>query len=423
MGLYTKYKFGNFGKTLISFASSQIISQFLRVTSGFLVVSFIDPKLYGQFTGIGVFLGYILLGHGGIINGLSRELPYELGRGNNEYARQMASSVFALSILLSLLASLAFFIFALLYFIKGDNLTSLIFLSYVIIGGLFLLNSQYLPTLYRTNKDFNSLSKQNILVGLGNLLSVLLVYYFSIYGLVARGVLLSIYQFTLLFSNKPYKVNLKYHLSHFKKLFKTGLPIFMVGQINPLWSTIVNNLIFSIGGPVNYGLYALSTIVQSTIGVIPVSFSGVIYPRMSIMLGEGKTIRHIIKSNIKPLYFQCGIMLLIATIGAILLPIVIPEILPKYTQGIEAAQWMLFVPVMQSFGSINNIYNVVKKQKWYFISLVFGAFVGSAYIFICITYYGFDLVIFPQGLLTGKFLQQSLSLLFITILLKNERAV
>jgi len=56
--------------------------------SGFLVVSLIDPELYGQFTGIGVYTGYILLGHGGIINGLGRELPYELGRGNDNYARE-----------------------------------------------------------------------------------------------------------------------------------------------------------------------------------------------------------------------------------------------------------------------------------------------------------------------------------------------
>jgi len=422
MNILPKYKFGDFGKTLIRFASSQIISQFLRVASGFLVVSFIEPELYGQFTGVGVFMGYILLGHGGIINGLSRELPFELGRGNDEYGRQMASSVFVLSLLLSLLASLVFFFFAVFFFLQGDNLTGIIYLSYVVIGGLFLLNSQYLPTLYRTNKDFNSLSRQNILVGIGNLLTVVLVYFFSIYGLLARGILLAVYQFTLLYINKPYKISFKYSLSHYKTLIKTGIPIFMVGQINPLWATIMNNLIFSIGGATNYGLYALSTIVQSTVGVIPISFSGVIYPRMSIMLGEGKTIGQILKSNIKPLFFQFGVMLIIAFAGVLLLPIIIPEILPKYVNGIEAAQWMLFSPVMQSFGALNNIYNVVKKQKLYFVSLVFGAVAGSAFIFFSIQMYDFDLVIFPQGLLIGKFLQQGLSLLFISVLLKNERS-
>ena len=46
-----------------------------------MVVRLIDPESFGYFSGIGIYTGYILLGNGGIINGLGRELPYELGRG------------------------------------------------------------------------------------------------------------------------------------------------------------------------------------------------------------------------------------------------------------------------------------------------------------------------------------------------------
>ena len=134
------------------------------------------------------------------------------------------------------------------------------------------------------------------------------------------------------------------------------------------------------GGAVNFGLYALSIIIQGAVGVIPMAFSQVIYPRMSIMLGEGKSVSHILKANIKPLYFQFGLMLTVAGVGAILLLVVIPFILPKYVNGIVAAQWMLFVPAAQSFGALNNIYNVIKKQQWYFFSVVTGAIIGSFFI-------------------------------------------
>ncbi|HBS85003.1 MAG: hypothetical protein A2W91_07190 [Bacteroidetes bacterium GWF2_38_335] len=407
------YKVGEFGKTLIKFATSQAFSNLLRVISGFLVISLIDPELYGNYSGVGVFLGYILLGHGGIINGLSRELPYELGKGNDEYARQMASSVFVLSIWISVFSSLVFLLFSLYYFIVGEYLFALIFLSYVIIAGLYLLNSQYLPVLYRTNNDFNSLSKQNIFVGIGNLASVALVYYFSIYGLMARGVFLAVYQFFLLYKNKPYKITFEFQWEHYKKLLKTGIPIFIVGQINPLWATILNSIIFSVGGAVNFGLYALSTIVNSTVGVIPTSFSGVIYPRMNIMYGQGKSISYILKSHLKPMFFQFGVMMIIALIGVFLLPVAVPLLIPKYIDGIEAAQWMLFSPVMLSFGVLNNIYNVVKKQQLYFLSILIGVFIGSAYILLQLYFNGFNLVFFPQGMIIGKFLQQGLSLFFI----------
>lgn len=416
--MLNKISFGDFGKVLIRFASAQLISNFLRMLSGFLVVKFIAPELYGQFTGVGVYMGYILLGHGGIINGLSRELPYELGRKNDEYAKEMASSVYALSSILSVLAALIFLVLGLDQFISGNTLTGSIYMAYVFIGGLNLLNKQFLPVLYRTNKDFDSLSKQNIFIGIGNLLSVMLVYFFNIYGLILRGVFLALLEFVLLFKNKPYQLSFTWRLDDFKKLFKTGFPIFMVGQVSPLWSTVMNNIIFSVGGSMNFGLYALSTIIQGAVGVIPRAFSQVIYPKMSIMLGEGKPISQILKANIKPLYFQFGLMLTTAVVGAIVLPVVIPFILPNYVDGIVAAQWMLFVPAVQSFGALNNIYNVIGNQKWYFFSLVTGAVIGSLFVLWKINTTGFYLEIFPQGMLLGTAVQQVLSLLFLSTLKK-----
>lgn len=418
---FPKFKVSQFGEVLIRFASSQMVSNGLRLLSGFLIVSILDPTQYGLYSGIGIYLGYIIFGQGGIINGLSRELPYELGRGNDELAEKMASSVLILTLLISFITSLIFFSVSINCIINGDYLKGIILLSYVLIGFLHLSNKQFLPTLYRTNKDFNLLAKQRIRVGLGNLLTVALVFFFHIYGLLIRGVLLAIYEFYLLFKNKPYKLNYAYNINHYKVLFKSGFPIFLIGQINPLWSTILNNIIFSMGGAAHYGLYALSNIIQSAIGTIPDSFSGVIYPRMSVMLGEGKTISMIIQKNLKPLFFQFGLMLIIAIITSLLLPFIIPYLLPKYINGINAAQWMCFVPVVLSFGALNNIYNVVKKQKWYFISLLIGAVLGSVFVLIRIKQNGFYLEVFPQGLILGKLLQQTLSLLFIRKLVRDER--
>ena len=131
-----KFTFGEFGKVIFRYASAQIISNIFRLVSGFLVVRFISPDLYGQFTGIGVYVGYIFIGQGGIINGLSRELPYQLGRKNDAYAQEMASSVFVLSIFLSVIASFCFFFFAIRSLMSGEEITGIIYLAYSIIGGL-----------------------------------------------------------------------------------------------------------------------------------------------------------------------------------------------------------------------------------------------------------------------------------------------
>ncbi|MDZ7846853.1 MAG: oligosaccharide flippase family protein [Owenweeksia sp.] len=224
---------------------------------------------------------------------------------------------------------------------------------------------------------------------------------------------LAAFELALLYKNKPYRLSFQFDLGHYKRLLKTGLPIFGVGNINPLWTTVMNNFIVSVGGPVNFGLYAISNIIRGAVGVIPSAFGQVIYPRMAIMLGEGKGVSQILRSNIKPLIFQFGMMLGVGIIGALLLPLLVPFFLPKYTGGIEAAQWMIFVPAVQSFGALNNMYNVVKKQKWYFVSLLSGAILGSLFIFFRYNSVGFQLATFPQGLLIGQGIQQILALLLL----------
>jgi len=409
---------GQFGKVLIRFASAQVVTSGLSIIAAFLVVSRLDPYEYGQFNGVGVYLGYILLGHGGILNGLNRELPYELGRKNDAYARELASSSYVVASLLSALATLVFLVFSLKYFINGQTLTGFIYLSYVIIGGLFLMNKQFLPSLYRTNNDFDSLAKQNLYVGISNLLTVAFVYLFGLYGLLMRGAFQALLESWLLFKNKPYRLTFKVQKVHLAKLLKTGFPIYVVGQVSNIWVTVMNNILFVKGGPTNYGLYALANMLLGILGVVPNAFGQVIYPRMNIMLGEGQSFTTIVKANLKPLYLQFVLLLGIAIVGCLLLPVVIPWLFPKYAAGVVPAQWMLFVPVVQSFGSLNNLYNVVKHQRWYFVSLVTGAVVGALYVLIRYNLEGFNLVFFPQGLLLGNFIQQALSLAFLPTLKK-----
>src|SRR5688500_13009814 len=215
--MFKKDGLGDFGKVLIHYASSQIVSNLLRMISGFLVVHFVEPEGFGFFTGIGVFAGYILFGHGGIINGLGRELPFELGRGNEEHAKELASSVYVLSVYISAIAAIIFLGFSIYYFTQGDLVHAITFLSYTIIGFLTLFTKQFLPVMYRTNKDFKSLSKQNIRTGIGNLVSIVFVWAFGFWGLCIRGVVLAVYEAALLFKNKPYKLKWNYEPVHFKK--------------------------------------------------------------------------------------------------------------------------------------------------------------------------------------------------------------
>tara|TARA_B100001564_G_C20661257_1_gene681641 strand:- start:1685 stop:2953 length:1269 start_codon:yes stop_codon:yes gene_type:complete len=407
--LVKDYFKSDFNNVLNKFASAQVFSNFLRLISGFLVIKFIAPELYGQFIGVNIYVGYLVLLNLGTVNGLGREFPYEFGKNNLKFAKNLSNTVFSFCFVICIFIFLLFSILGLHNLINSDDLvTSLIFLSYSLIGPLTLTNKHFLPVLYKTNNDFDNLSNQNIKLGVINLFTVPLVYFYSIYGLILRACIISTLEFLLLYFNKPYKLKLKFNYSYFKKLIKTGLPIFTLGNINPLWENIVYNFILIVGGPLQYGLFALSSMIMSVFNVIPSSFSQVIYPKMSIMYGQKKKVKEIILFSIKPLFFLTLIIFALTLTLYYLLPVIIPILLPKYIDGISAAQWIIFIPLVLSFNPIHNIYNVIKKQKYMFISYILGAFVGTLFIYYHISIYDFNLIYFSQGLLLGFFFQQLL---------------
>jgi O-antigen/teichoic acid export membrane protein len=406
-------KVGEFGKVLIRFASSQLISNALTLISGFLIIRIVDPETYGLYSGYQIYLGYVILMHGGVLNGLNRELPYLLGKGEDNKGKDLADSANLLTLLISILASLFFFILTIINLVNKQYTVSIILFSYTIISFFYLYNSLFLPFLYKTNKDFNSLSKQRIKTGMANMITVLVVWKFGIYGLCIRGIFMAVYLFYLLNKNKPYKLKLNYNLTNYRHLLKIGFPIFLVGRINPLWQTIMSNYILVVGGPLYFGYYSLALIIQSSISVIPNAFSQIIYPRMSIMYGQGQSVSFILRANVKPLIFQFIFMVFISGVSFLILPYIVKLLLPKYALGIKAAQWALFTSVVLSFAALNNIYNVIGKQQYLISALLIGAIIGSVFVYFSILVYGFKLETFTQGFLIGSFFQVLIGFLFL----------
>jgi len=417
--LLKKLKIGEFGQVLVKFVSSQLIYNALRMIAGFMVVKLVLPEIFGLFSGVGIFLGYILLGHGGILNGLGRELPFQLGQNNKSNVDKLSSLGFFVSLFIGVIASIVFFYFFLVAFANNDTNLTIVYAAYIIIAFFHTLNKAYLPVLYRTNNDFDLLSKINIYFALINIVSVIMVWQFNLLGLALRGVLLSLVEFALLFKNRPIKSKPKWDNNVAKELINTGLPIFAVGQIQPMWKTILNSMIFSIGGAISFGYYALANIVNGAIGIVPKAVSAVVYPRMSIQFGQGNSVKSIVMQVVKPTLFQFISLLGVAIISYFLLPILVEAYLPKYINGVEVAQWTLFIPVAASLGLVNNIYNVIKKQNFYFISLIIGAILGTVYILLMIKLTGFNLVLFPQGIIIGTIIQVVLSLYFINRMIKH----
>lgn len=405
---------GDFAKIFLGYASSQLFGNLLQLVAGLLTVRWITPDIYGQFSGAAIFLGYLSLVHLGVLNGLNRELPVEHGRKNHEKINHLAAIAYWVVLIIGVPAAIVLIGFAIHAGISGNTEFVWVYMAYSTSAFFLLLNKFYLPVLFRTNNDFEKLTKITIINSTVSIITVSLIWLMpDLKGLSIRLIVLNLVEFYLLYSLRPVKVMPKWSTEYARQLFKTGLPIHIVGQLMPLWNTAKNTLIFTLGGPLQYGYYALVNVSISTINTIPAAFSQIIYPKMAIAYGEGKSKEQVYKIAVKPVLvlFFMGILICIA--GYFLLPLLVVYLMPKYIPGVKAALWILLFPIVSAFAPANNYFNVYQKQKHYFFAGLAGIIISAIYIGVYYYMQGFSLELFTQSLIIGTIVQNIMCYYFI----------
>jgi len=398
--------------TSVRFISSQGLANVLRLVSGLLVVRMLDPLQYGLYTGMGVYLNYILLSQFGVLNGFAREFPFLMGKAKIAESERLLASAFTITALISIVSGISFVLLAIHYFVNDNNSEGIVAFGYVVIAAVHLLNKKFLRSMYITNVDFRNLSRISLYIGLVNVVSVLLVYVFGFYGLIARGVLLAVYESGLLFRYLTYEFSVSFDLSPIIRMLKIGWPIFINGQIPAITLTIISTLLFTHAGAEEFGLYSLASTFFAAISILPASFGQIIFPRLSKLYGENVNVKEIVLQNLHSVFFQLLLTAVACLIFYIILPLLIREYLPKYVGAIQCARWLVIVAALQSLGAFNSIFNVMDYRFLLSLMLLTGAVINIAFIYTnsqSFSLISADLV--AQGMAIGMLVQNMLGVL------------
>lgn len=385
--------------------SSQMFANVLRILGGIIIVKLLMPDQLGMFNGYALILGYLPILQVGVANGLNRELPYYLGKGERQVAYNFAAVAQFWEILLAGICCSVLFSLSLFYIFQHNYINGISCLAYTFAVGHLFYGTYYLQILYRTNQDFNKLSLITLIVSVVSFLSILFVWCWGYYGLCARLVVLSSVEFILLWKWKPIKVKAVFNKKMFLEIIRIGIPIYVVGIIFSLWATFQNTLVLKIGGVEQYGFFALAIMVQSSLEVLTNAVSQVLYPKMAYEYGKGKKISDILSTMRKPiLVIMCFILPSLVLIWFIL-PYIVDFLMPQYNQGVSAAQWTLPLVLLSVMGIYNLVFNIVKRQQDYFWTLISGIGTFVVVLFICYWSRGYSLLIFPFAMLCGKTVQ------------------
>lgn len=406
-------KLGSTNKMIAYTSFSNIISTGAAMISGLLVARWLLPEQLGLFNSLSIFTSYIVLIQLGIPSGLNRELPLYFGKGDKIKAEEFAAVSKAWLTGLSVIVGVVCFFIA-IYFLFRENYQYAI--GSIVIGvttwqNLYVV--KYLKVLYRTNRDFNFLSRIRLINSIFLLASVFLVLYWKFYGLCVRALLLALVDFYFTYKWRPIKVKSLFKQSTFRQLTKIGLPMYAIANIYGLWPTLQRTWILATGGIKFLGLFALAIIIQNAMNSVSSALTSVMYPKMLRDWGNGATVKKIVNEIKKPLIFGIGLFIVIIPIGWIFLPTIVLKYLPNYTDGIMAAKYMLLVGVIELFIVIGNFYNVLNKQMNRLFAYLIGVGVWAIIILLYLYRFDFSLTIFPIAWLFGQMIILIINIHFI----------
>jgi O-antigen/teichoic acid export membrane protein len=402
-----------------SLAGGNYVAMLLGMVGGVIMGRLVAPATLGLFNGIGLALGYAPFLQLGILNGLNRELPYYVGKGDRQRVEELAATAQAWALAVGGAVCLALVSVAAWQFAHGEWWLAAGWLTNAILAVFLFYNTYYLQSTYRTAHDFARLAWVAAVQSLIGLVLLGLVAWLNFYGLCLRALLIGVIGTGLLFHWRPVRVGPKWNARHLKHLLVIGAPIFGVGQLYAWWSVIISTLVLKFAGVEGMGLYAMVSMASSAIELIPSAVSQVVYPRMAEQFGRSNSLDELLRIAWKPMMFTAAGLVPVIALAWWLVGPVVNFVMPAYAAAVPAMQWGLLLAFVTSFAPVCNVFNIVRRQDLYVVAILLGMAASGASLMWLIRN-GVSLVAFPQAMLIGRAVFLLVCYAFIAHLCRSE---
>jgi len=281
--------------------------------------------------------------------------------------------------------SILFIILGCLYFLFYPEQNPKIRYGVVAIVFVSILTyyQSYLMSTFRSKNSFETLSFIQIADSIVNILTIILVIYFSYYGMILKSVIVIFIYVILLHIYRPIKVDLIWDYKSLSKLLKVGLPIFGLAMIESFSSTMDKLWLIKFSNAKDLGLYSFGLYGYTVFLLFSSSIASYVYPKMSYSFGKQGDVRMLWEFVKKITIIMLGIQIAIAIIGFLSIPTLISCFFPNYIQSTSVMQILLFAGIFK--GSVVGVNALWSMKKWRFMILYQSI---SGFLLICFTLIG-----------------------------------
>jgi len=368
-----------FLSAVLSTSGASLISTVAGIITALAVMRWVSPKEMALWNA-----GSLVLVYGSIIKlgtnlGLTRQVAYHLGIGQDEEAKKLSGASFAWSLLLSgiSLPLVILFVHRTLGGISSPDSSRAMTILAVTITFIISLFRGHFEALYRASSEFIALSKINVVLAVVGLLLLFLVWRLKFQGVLVRYMFLAVIGVAIIWFWSPLKSKARFSFQSLRILMMIGGPLFVLQYLQSLLGVLDRTVLLS--SDYAMGLLTLPMLVKRASAGLVAGASQVSFAFLSRAQGVVSTLDEQVDLLFRSVAFMVAGGLVFAILGWLLLPIVVPLVIPKYEDAVEAAKWVTLWPLASAGGVTGNYLRALNRPWWLLIScaVFLGAFTLS----------------------------------------------
>jgi O-antigen/teichoic acid export membrane protein len=317
--------------------------------------------MMGLYSELMLIFEYSRFHHLGMINAMEREVPFFNGKKEFKKVEEIKKTALAFIILSAVNIGAILFI---LSFFADIHKVGLRFLSALVI--IETVVSFYKALLQSYNR-FKLWSL--FIVGIGFLdavLKIFLVIKFGLNGLLAALVLTGIISIATYYFLSGCRVDFgaRIYFREIWRMLKIGIPLIIFRVLYALSISIDRLAIIFFLGRLQLGYYSIATMVSNYLILMPKFSFRTLYPKFIEAFGKSENVEDVRKFLITPnRIFACFFSALIG-LAVIAIPFLVTYLLPRFKEGIFAAQVVAFAAFFSALiYTWNYLLIALYKQK------------------------------------------------------------
>jgi O-antigen/teichoic acid export membrane protein len=334
-------------RTIALFATGNMAAMALGLLGSVVQARYVGPDEMGLLRIFGMLTGYLTFLHLGVFDGLHREIPLLLGRGEQKKAEYVAATCLPWIILVSLFGTVLFLGLAVQAAYYRAWMQFWGWLAFIP-GIIVVFYGGYLTATFRTGRQFVQLSNAGVLQAIAGTFLLPLFPLLGYYCACLRAAISGIVNLFFLHHWRPFRIEPRRDIQSFRETIRIGLPLSGIGYLaTSLWLSIESNLVLVWFGQSALGIYAVAVLIRTIVGQLAQNINQVLGTKICERYGRSNDAQEAVHGMVAPVLFAAIASLPLIAIGWILMPWMVELLIPRYRESISLMQIFLFIMPVQ----------------------------------------------------------------------------